>query len=270
MASEAAPLSPQPAAGPGRRRVWLLGLPFDGVTLDEAVALVRDAAARRHRLFLTTPNVNFAVAARHDEAFRRSVLESDLSVADGTPIVWLARCLGLPIPERVAGSDLFERLRRPAATPIKVYFFGGAPGVAQRACDVLNQEAGGLVCVGHDTPGFGDVPSMSTPAHLARINTARPDFLVVSLGARKGQAWIQHNLAQLDVPVISHLGAVVNFVAGEVRRAPPRLQRLGLEWAWRVKEEPALLRRYAGDAVRLVPLMASDLVRHWAGRGHGG
>ena len=86
------------------------------------------------------------------------------------------------------------------------------------------------------------------------MNAARPDFLVVSLGAAKGQAWIMRNLHRLDVPLVSHLGAVVNFVAGEVRRAPRWMQRSGLEWAWRVKEEPALLRRYAGDALRLLPL----------------
>ncbi|MCD8512378.1 MAG: WecB/TagA/CpsF family glycosyltransferase, partial [Nitrincola sp.] len=98
----------------------------------------------------------------------------------------------------------------------------------------------------HD-PGRGDVASMSTPEIIEKINLSQADFLVVSLGAKKGQAWILHNLDKIQVPVVSHLGAVVNFVAGTVKRAPKVWQKLGLEWLWRIVEEPYLWKRYASD-----------------------
>jgi N-acetylglucosaminyldiphosphoundecaprenol N-acetyl-beta-D-mannosaminyltransferase len=228
----------------------ILGLPFHAVTTDEAEAQIRQAIHTRQRCFLSTPNLNFLAAAQHDPAFRRSVLESDLSVADGMPLIWLARLLGIPLPERVAGSTLFDRLRRDAGhAPIRVYFFGGAPGVAELASRRLNEQAGGMVAVGFHDPGMGDIPSMSTTAILDRINQCQPDFVVVALGARKGQAWIQHNRLCLDAPVISHLGAVINFVAGTVERAPVWMQKSGLEWLWRIKEEGALARRYAKDGL---------------------
>ena len=243
----------------GRRLEALLGLPFDALTLDEAVAAVRRCARERRPCFVSTPNVNFAVAAHGDAAFRASVLHSELSLADGMPIVWAARLLGAHLPERVSGSDLFARLQREPGEPLKVYFFGGPDGVAERAAAALDARGGGLRCVGFDSPGFGSVEAMSGEERIARINASGADFLVVSLGARKGQAWIERNRARLAPPVISHLGAVVNFVAGEVRRAPVAWQRLGLEWLWRIREEPALWRRYAGDGLALLRLLVRAL-----------
>ena len=243
----------------GRPLEAVLGLPFDALTLDEAVAEVRRCARERQPCFISTPNVNFAVAAHADADFRASVLHSDLSLADGMPVVWAARLLGQRLPERVSGSDLFARLQREPGDPLTVYFFGGPEGVAERAAAALNARAGGLRCVGFDSPGFGSVAEMSGEERIARINASGADFLVVSLGARKGQAWIEHNRARLAPPVVCHLGAVVNFVAGEVRRAPVALQRLGLEWLWRVKEEPTLWRRYAGDGLALLRLVGGAL-----------
>ena len=246
----------------------MLGLPFDAVTLDGAVAQVRHAVQRRVPLFISTPNLNFLISSQTDAAFRQSVIQSDLSLADGMPIIWLAKLLGIPIKERVAGSTLFEVLRSgPAALgtpPIKVYFFGGPAGVAQAAAQQINAtgqlHGGGMHCVGYASPGFGSISDMSTPAIIDQINAAQADFVVVALGAAKGQAWIQNNRARLDAPVISHLGAVVNFVAGTVMRAPTWAQRFGLEWAWRIKEEPALWRRYWGDGLGLMRLMLTQVV----------
>jgi N-acetylglucosaminyldiphosphoundecaprenol N-acetyl-beta-D-mannosaminyltransferase len=245
-----------------RRVVHLFGLPFDRLTLDETVAAIRRACATRRRLFLSTANVNFVVQAQRDGAFRQSLLDSDLCVADGAPIVWISRLVGRPLPERVAGADVFEALRRGSASaPVRVYFFGGPPGVAERACAALGRERGGIRCVGFESPGFGDVASMSGPDTIARINAAAPDFVVVALGASKGQAWIQANRDRLDATVLCHLGAVVNFVAGSVARAPRWVARSGFEWLWRIAQEPALLRRYLGDAFALLRLVTRELLQ---------
>lgn len=254
------------------RDLWcILGLPFDRLSLAQAAARMQRAASHRQRCFLSTPNLNFAVACLDDAAFRNSVIQSDLSVADGMPLVWIARALGVPIKERVAGSSLFQALReqRPPAgqAPLRVFFFGGPPGVAQQADQQLNASPAGLRSVGYASPGFGSIEEMSQPETLARINASQADFLVVALGAKKGQAWIQHNLAQLRTPLVSHLGAVVNFVAGTVSRAPRWAQKSGLEWLWRIKEEPKLWRRYRDDGMALLRLLATRVLpAMWAAR----
>lgn len=243
------------------RKVYcILGLPFDAVTMPEAVQRIRDAAASRSPCFLSTPNLNFLIGCQSDISFRNSVTNSDLSVADGMPIVWLARLLGIPIHERVAGSDLFEQLGAAASTPLSVYFFGGTEGVAEAACKRLNTASSGILCAGFESPGFGSVQDMSSKKSIEKINASGADFLLVSLGAKKGQAWIEYNRAHITVPIISHLGAVINFVAGKLDRAPYWIQRTGLEWLWRIKEEPSLWRRYASDGLVLLKLLITRIV----------
>jgi N-acetylglucosaminyldiphosphoundecaprenol N-acetyl-beta-D-mannosaminyltransferase len=103
---------------------------------------------------------------------------------------------------------------------------------------------------------------MSSAAQIAGINAADAHFVVVALGARKGQEWIEANLVKIRAPVIGHLGAVVNFIAGTVQRAPAAWQALGLEWLWRIKEEPGLWKRYFSDGLALLGLLFTRLLPH--------
>lgn len=238
----------------------LLGLPFDALNLAAAEQRIRTAAANRTPCFLSTPNLNFLIACQTDAEFRESVINSDLCIADGMPLVWIAKLLGIPIRERVAGSDLFEQLRKGTSTQLSVYFFGGMEGVAEAACRRLNAKSSGPVCAGYECPGFGSIEEMSRDESIAKINASDADFLVVSLGAKKGQAWIEHNRARISAPVISHLGAVVNFVAGTVSRAPRWMQRIGLEWVWRIMEERGLWRRYFNDFLALLRLLVTRVL----------
>lgn len=252
----------RPALDLGRNVHCMFGLVFDDIGLDAAVNHLRQCAADKVRCFVSTPNLNFAIAAQTDPVFRASVQHSDLSLVDGMTILRIGAMLGLPMRERVAGSDVFERLRRPAPAglaPMKVFFYGGPPGVAERAAQRLNATPGGLVCVGSESPGFGSVADLSGADVIDRINASGADFVVVALGAKKGQAWIEHNRHRLTAPLISHLGAVVNFVAGSVKRAPQWLQNAGFEWLWRIKEEPALWRRYAADGWALLHFLAFEV-----------
>lgn len=264
-----------PAEVPDFRRPvhCLLGLPIDAVDFGGAVHRIQAAVALRERCFLSTPNVNFLVGSRADEAFRDSVVHSDLSIADGMPLVWLAKLMHIPIRQRIAGASLFDALRDAprdgSGGRLAVFFFGGSKEAGEAAWRRLCAENAGVICVGHECPGFGSVEDMSTDALLRRINAAKPDLLLVSLGARKGQAWIERNRPRLEVPVVAHLGAVLNFVAGTVRRAPPRVQALGLEWLWRIKEEPRLWRRYFHDAAAFAGLVAIHALPYaWHVRHH--
>lgn len=231
----------------------LLGLAFDQVDMSTVVDRVGHSARQRIRMVMSTPNVNNIVAIQQDAVFRDAITRCDLVIADGMPLVWIARLLGISTC-RVAGSDLFQALMRGEGGPLRVYFFGAAEGMAEAACERLNRDGGPMRGAGWHYPGFGTVAEMAATDVVARINVAQPDFVVVALGTAKGQQWIQRVGPALDAPLISHLGAVVNFVAGSVRRAPMAMQRSGFEWVWRIREEPALWRRYAKDAWALAGL----------------
>lgn len=235
---------------------WLLGLPFDAVGMDAAVQRIREAARDRRRLVVITPNVNFVAMAAGDPAFRDALLHSHLSLVDGMPLVWLGRRNRIPFPERVAGSSLLVRLAaESAAPPLRVHFFGGESGAAERAAARLTEFGGGLASAGWTDPGFVPVESMGSPALLERINASDADLLVLALGAKKGHEWITRHQHAINVPVISHLGATVNFIAGTVERAPRWVQDSGLEWIWRTVQEPRLARRYFGDGLALLRLL---------------
>ena len=238
------------------------GLPFDAINNSKTISRLRDAKYKKTTCFLTTPNLNFLALSQNDPEFRNSVIYSDLVIADGTPIVWMARLLGIPITERVAGSTLFETLGQEWRRKMSVYFFGGPGGVAAEASKLINEKSTGLTCVGYHSPGFGSVEDMSEMTIIDNINLSSADFLVVALGAKKGQAWILKNLHKIKIPLVSHLGAVINFEAKRLKRAPVRLQKIGLEWAWRIKEEPHLWRRYWNDGRFFLKILATKIFPH--------
>jgi N-acetylglucosaminyldiphosphoundecaprenol N-acetyl-beta-D-mannosaminyltransferase len=235
----------------------VLGMPIDTVSRDLAVKRILAAATTGEPFLLSTPNVNFMIESKRDPEFRNSLLCSDLCCVDGMPIVWLARLFGVPVMQRVSGSDLFDTLRFncDAAEPIRVFLFGGGEGVAQAVCQILNAKPSGMHCVGWLDPGFGTVAEMSTPQIVQAINDSKADLLAVFLSAKKAQSWLMLNHHRISVPVRGQFGGTINYQAGVVRRAPAILQRLGFEWLWRIKEEPYLWRRYWKDGLSLGHLM---------------
>jgi len=242
-----------------RREVYgFFGIPIDAVDMPAVLRRIEDAISGSNPFLISTVNLNFLNMARNaDGEFRDSLLISDLCTADGMPIVWLARLLGVPIKQRIAGSDIFERLKSEKFRDarLKVFFFGGDEGVAATACKRINTEAAEMTCVGSLYPGFGTLDEMSTSGTVETINNSGANFLAVALGARKGQLWLRRNQDRLRVPVRAHLGATLNFQAGTLKRAPGVMQRLGIEWLWRIKEEPELWRRYWNDGLALIQLV---------------
>lgn len=238
----------------------LMGLPIDAVSMPQAARYLNLARSSGQRCFFSTPNLNFVIASLRAATFRNSVCQSDLSLADGMPLVWVACLLGIPVRERVSGSGLFEFLRKQSPSRWRVFFFGGQMGTGQDACLAIGDQEAAMRPTGYIYPGFATVEQMSRPDLIECINHSQSDMLVVSLGAAKGQAWICENLAQLRTPVVAHLGAVINFVAGKVARAPLWMQRTGLEWVWRIKEEPTLLRRYTDDGFAFMRMMATQVL----------
>ena len=254
------PLTP-PVDDLAREVYCLLGMPVDAVDLSEAIRRIEAAARRREPFLVSTPNLNFLSNSLTDPQFRTSLLRSDLCTVDGMPILWIARLLGVPLMGRVAGSDILERLTtRRSGQPLSVFLFGGPQGAADAARHALNTQSRGLHCAGSLYPGFGSVNDLTTAKTIDTINASGADFLIVSLGAAKGQAWLLRNHASLTIPVRSHLGAAINFLAGTVKRAPHAVRRFGLEWLWRIKEEPHLWRRYRSDALTLLRVLFTRIL----------
>jgi N-acetylglucosaminyldiphosphoundecaprenol N-acetyl-beta-D-mannosaminyltransferase len=240
----------------------ILGMPVDAVEMLSVVRRIEAAATNKTPFFISTPNLNFLVNSQSNPEFRETLLLSDLCPADGMSIICIAWLIGVPINNRIAGCDIFDALKteHDFVKPLKVFIFGGAEGVALAASQSLNAERSGLCCVGAHYPGFGSVDEMSQYDIIDQINASDADLLVASLGAQKGQLWLQRNHHQLQVPVRTHLGALVNFEAGTLRRAPALMQRLGLEWLWRIKEEPHLWRRYWNDGRVLLRLLVTRVL----------
>jgi N-acetylglucosaminyldiphosphoundecaprenol N-acetyl-beta-D-mannosaminyltransferase len=256
------PPGPRPWDDLSRDVYCVLGVPIDAVDMSKVVRAVEDTVTNGASFLISTANLNFLVTSRRDSEFRETLLLSELCTADGMPIVWIARLLGLPITKRVAGSDMLDLLkaRWSSVRQLNVFLFGGAEGVGNNAAKALNGTPGGLRCVGSIDPGFGTVEEMSQDHIIDAINASRADFLLVALGAVKGQQWLRRNHDRLQIPVRAHLGATINFVAGHIKRAPVPVRRSGLEWLWRIKEEPYLWRRYLNDGVIFIGLLATRVL----------
>ncbi len=235
----------------------LLGLPVDAIDFRSLIRAMDVAVEKRKPFLISTPNVNFLIKSQRNETFRASMLLSDLCLADGMPLIWIAKLLRIPIRERVAGADLFGRLKSRTDKRLRVFLFGGTGDLVATVGKKLNAEQCGLECVGALNPGFGSVEELSSPDIIAQINASGADLLAVFLNAEKAQAWLLLNHFSLTVPVRAQFGATINFEAGTIRRAPPLLRSTGFEWLWRIKEEPYLWRRYWADGKALLQLLCA-------------
>ena len=217
-------------------RVNILGVDVDAVTMAEAVDVVRRAMDTRAGVMVATANAEMLMRATHDEELRRILNASALVVPDGAGTVWAARHLGHAMPERVAGYDLAQELLRCApAEGRRVYFFGSAPGVAEKAKAKAEQLYPGIEIVGVRNGFFSPADNA---AIIAEIRAARPDLLLVALGVPKQEKWIAAHLAELDVPVAIGVGGTLDVMAGVMKRAPRWMQKAKLEWLFRGMLQP--------------------------------
>ena len=217
-------------------RVNILGVAVDAVTMPEAVAAVEYYMDARAGVTVATANAEMIMRATKDAALRDVLAAAALVVPDGAGTVWAARHLGHAMPERVAGYDLVqELLRRAPATHRRVYFFGAAPGVAEKAKAKAEQLYPGIKIVGV-RDGFFSVDM--NDAIISDIRTARPDLLLVALGVPKQEKWIHEHLAALGVPVAIGVGGTLDVMAGVMKRAPRWMQKATLEWLFRGMLQP--------------------------------
>ena len=247
-----------------RSLVVLLGVPIDNLNLDEAIdqidRFVQGGRSTGKHHQVVTVNADFIAQAEKDPELRYLLQEADLATADGMPLVWAARLLKVPLKGRVTGADIVPALaRRAAEKGYSIYLFGAAPGVAQKAGDILVQKYPGLKIAGVVSPAFTSVLEMEQDV-LNAIEKTQPDILMVALGNPKQEKWIGMYGRQLKVPVMIGVGGSLDFIAGQVKRAPQWMQKIGLEWLFRLLQEPRRLwRRYVVDLF----VFSKFLVRQW-------
>jgi N-acetylglucosaminyldiphosphoundecaprenol N-acetyl-beta-D-mannosaminyltransferase len=234
-------------APPARRRRMLLGIDFDAVTLEEAVERVLQIARGPEGSLILTPNVDHLIRTTRDPEFKRICQQGALVVADGIPVVWASRLLQQALPERVAGSDLMPMSAVAAAQRgLRYFFLGGSPGDAAKAAAKIAAAAGTDGLCGVDCPPFGfERDPAYIDALVERINAARPDILFVGLGSPKQEKLMAALRGRVHAAAMMAVGITFSYVAGSLKRAPRPIQRIGLEWLWRLAWEPRRLwRRY--------------------------
>lgn len=235
-----------------RNLIVILGTPVDNLnmeaTLKRMEAFVQQGRATGRTFQVVTVNADFVVKARQDPELRYLLQNADLATADGMPVVWGARLLGGHIEERVAGADLVPRFAaRAAQKGYSIYLLGAAPGVAARAAHILQERHPTLRIAGFYSPPYRPVLEMdeSIPE---KIRAARPDVLLIAFGNPKQEKWMGMYAHQLGVPLMMGVGGTLDFITGTTRRAPLWMQKNGLEWLYRLIQEPGRLwRRYAVD-----------------------
>jgi N-acetylglucosaminyldiphosphoundecaprenol N-acetyl-beta-D-mannosaminyltransferase len=222
-------------------RIHFLGAPLDPLTLEEALERVDDAIASRRVTLNASLNAAKLVRMQTDSELRESVERCDFVTADGVPVVWAARALGHHVPGRVNGTDLMELVfARAADSGYSVYLFGSEQGVLSRACAEVKRRHPALRIAGTQHGFFSPAEE---PAVVQRIAAARPDILFIALGTPQKELFQARHRDELGVPFVMGVGGSFEVLAGVKRRAPRWAQRNGLEWAFRLTQEP---RRLAG------------------------
>ncbi len=237
-----------------RSSVAVLGVPFDNVSMDEALALLDEKINQDGFHQVATANVDFLMHAIHDKELHEILCSCDLVVPDGMPIVWAARMMGMQLKERVSGADLVPRLAALSAERgYGMYLLGASDQSSRRAAECLKESFPALRIVGRYSPPSTSLAEMDHEAILSRIERAKPDILLVAMGNPKQEKWLAMHRDRLRVPLCMGIGASLDFLAGTVSRAPLWMQNSGLEWLHRVCQEPArLTKRYLNDAAGLV------------------
>lgn len=217
-------------------KINILGVNVDPVTMSQAVAQVQDYMDEKQNVLIATANAEMIMRATHDKELQDILNDAALVVPDGAGTVWAAHHLGHDMPERVAGFDLAQELMRIAPKKKRrVFFFGSAPGVAEKAKAKAEELYPGIEIVGVRNGFFTE---KDEPEIIAQIKEAKPDLLLAALGVPKQEKWLYKHKEELGVPVSIGVGGTLDVMAGVMKRAPLWMQKAKLEWLFRGMLQP--------------------------------
>ena len=244
-------------------RIDVLGVGFDDLTRENAIELCKKLIDEHRAAYMATPNPEIVMAAWENGELMDALTNADLVIPDGIGVVKAAKILGTPLEERLPGIEIGEAILKYLAESGKSAFLLGAkPGVAELAAEQIKKKYPGInICGTNDGYFKEDAPV------VAKINAARPDFLMVCLGAPKQEIWMSRNAPMLDVGLMAGLGGSLDVFAGTVERAPKVWQELNLEWLYRCIKEPWRFKRIAKLPLFLVKAWAKRIRKFFNGKG---
>lgn len=238
-------------------RMRLMNTEIDNLTMGETLDAIDSLIKEDNCSYVVTPNVDHIVQLEKDEELKRVYENASLILTDGKPLIWISNWYKTPIKEKISGSDLFPRVCELAAKKgYTMYLLGAAEGVADKAAKNLMDKYKGLNIVGTYSPPFGFEKDKVELKKIERqIQEVHPDILIVGLGCPKQEKYMYHHCKELDVPISFGLGASIDFEAGNIKRAPRWMSEHGLEWLYRITQDPKrLAKRYLVDDMKIISI----------------
>ena len=257
-------MSAQPLPSPVAKnhdRFPVLGVQVDAVQIPDVVAQMAKWIHDRNRCHsIAATGMHGIVEAQRDPSFREILNATDLVVPDGMPLVRLGRQRGHDLPRRLYGPDLMLAFcKETEGQGYRHFFYGGEPGVAERLAESLKRRFPGMQIAGTFSPPFRSLSKEEDEQHMAMISRGAPDVLWVGLGAPKQERWMHEHKNRLDVPVLVGVGAAFDMLSGRRKQAPRWMRDHGLEWLFRLLQEPRRLwRRYLIGGAQFVAYIALE------------
>ena len=236
----------------------LLNTYVNNVNMDETIQAIEDMIASEKKSYIVAINVDVVMKIENDSYLKGITDKADMVLVDGKPLEWIAKWHNRPIKAKISGSDLVPILcERAAIKGYSIFIIGGKEGIAEKAKQNLERDLPGIRIVGTYAPPFG---FEKDEKELNRINEmisiAHPDLLIACFGCPKQEKWIYENYQKYDAKVSVCAGATVDFLAGNVNRAPKWMSNHGLEWFYRFLQEPKrMFKRYFIDDVKILKLI---------------
>ncbi len=238
-------------------RVVMFGVPFERVTLEQAVAQVEDAIARRDGLFQSVGvNLDQLLKMKREPEFERIILRCDQITADGQPVVWLSRLFGDPLPARVPSVDIMDALLPVAARKgYRIFMLGAKEESVRAAARNIERDHPGIRIVGTRNGYFSEEDE---PEIVRQINDSEADIILIAISSPKKEQFVERHRDELRVPFVMGVGGAFDIRAGITSRAPRPFRKLGVEWVWRFLQEPRRMGPRILDDLRFAPYVLDE------------
>lgn len=236
----------------------LLNTYVNNVNMNEAIQAIEDMIASEKKSYIVAINVDVVMKIENDSYLKEITDEADMVLVDGKPLEWIAKWHKRPIKAKISGSDLVPILcKRAAEKGYSIFIIGGKEGIAEKAQVNLERDLPGIQIVGTYAPPFGfEKDERELKKINEMISNAHPDILIACFGCPKQEKWIYENYHKYDAKVSVCAGATVDFLAGNVNRAPKWMSDHGLEWFYRFLQEPKrMFKRYFVDDMKILKLI---------------
>jgi N-acetylglucosaminyldiphosphoundecaprenol N-acetyl-beta-D-mannosaminyltransferase len=245
-------------------RLIICDIPVDSLTMDEVLELISAHIKTKRKTTIFTPNADHVVKARFDQELKKAYSEADLSLVDGMPLVWVSGIFGKRLPQRINGTNLFLKLCETCSERgFSMFLLGAREEVTGKAVNTIHKRFPSLKLSGSYTPPFEAVFEDDEVWKIAeQVNRARPDIVCVAFGCPKQEKWISRYRESLDATIFLTIGASLDFISGRLRRAPEWIQNAGLEWLWRLAQEPRRLwKRYLIGNTIFLYMIVKEIVK---------